>query len=80
MAFEPICRKMFPFWEKISDADKEYICQNSHIYTYPKGRNIQDSSECSGVILVRSGSLNMAKNFGFAPVFVHHFLFYVSMV
>ena len=27
--------------------------------TYPKGKNIHDGSECSGVILVRSGSLRL---------------------
>lgn len=57
--FDSIYREIFPFWEKISDADREYICQNSHGITYPKGKNVHDGSECSGVILVRSGSLRL---------------------
>lgn len=59
IAFEDIYREIFPFWEKISDGDREYICRNSHSVTYPKGKNIHDGSECSGVILVRSGSLRL---------------------
>ncbi len=57
--FEAIYREIFPFWGKISDTDRAYICQNSYIYTYPRGKNIHDGSECSGVILVRSGSLRL---------------------
>lgn len=56
---ENIYKENFPFWEKISDADREYICQNSHMLTYPKGRNIHNGEECSGVIFVRSGSLRL---------------------
>ena len=59
MNFESVYREIFPFWEKIGDADREYICQNSYAVTYPKGKNIHDGSECSGVILVRSGSLRL---------------------
>lgn len=57
--FEAVYREIFPFWEKISDTDREYICQNSYSVTYPKGKNIHDGSECSGVIFVRSGSLRL---------------------
>ena len=57
--FESIYREIFPFWEKISDTDREYICQNSYDVTYPKGQNIHDGGECSGVIIVRSGSLRL---------------------
>lgn len=57
--FESIYREIFPFWAKISEADRGYICQNSYSITYPKGKNIHDGSECSGVILVRSGSLRL---------------------
>ena len=56
---ESIYREIFPFWEKISDADREYICRNSYQVVYEKGKNIHDGSECSGVILVRSVSLSL---------------------
>lgn len=58
--FEGIYEEIFPFWRKISDVDREYICQNSHMITYPKGKNIHNGEECSGVILVRSGCLRLS--------------------
>ena len=59
IVFESIYREIFPFWEKLPDAEREYICRNSYDVTYPKGKNIHDGSECSGVILVRSGCLRL---------------------
>ncbi len=57
--FESVYKEMFPFWDSISDTDRAYVCQNSYAVTYPKGKNIHDGSECSGVIFVRSGSLRL---------------------
>ncbi|HBA68049.1 MAG TPA: Crp/Fnr family transcriptional regulator [Lachnospiraceae bacterium] len=57
--YENIYKENFPFWEKISSADREYICRNSHMLTYPKGKNIHNGEECSGVIFVCSGSLRL---------------------
>lgn len=57
--FENIYKENFPFWEKISHVDRDYICQNSYMVSYPKGKNIHNGEECSGVILVRSGSLRL---------------------
>lgn len=59
LKLEPVYQEIFPFWDKISEADRDMICQNSYAYTYPKGSNIHDGTECSGVILVRSGSLRL---------------------
>ncbi len=58
--FASVYKEIFPFWEKISETDRDYICENSYVITYSKGRNIHDGSECSGVILVRSGSLRLS--------------------
>lgn len=57
--FEPIYREIFPFWNEISDADKAFICQNSFELSYGKGTSVHDGNECSGVIIVRSGSLRL---------------------
>jgi len=57
--FEPVYREMFPFWPQITEADREYICQNSLAMTYPKGTTIHDGNGCSGVFLVRSGCLRV---------------------
>ncbi len=57
--FEAIYQEYFSFWGTIPDTDRDFICQNSQLITYPKGKNIHDGSECSGVILVRAGSLRL---------------------
>lgn len=59
MGFEAVYQDIFPFWKNISEKDREYICRNSHAVAYAKGENIHDGGECSGVILVRMGSLRL---------------------
>ena len=58
--FEPVYRKIFPFWNEIPESDREFICRNSFSLTYPKGAGIHDGNEWSGVIFVRSGSLRLS--------------------
>lgn len=57
--FESVYQEILPFWSDISESDREFICQNSFALTYPKGTNIHNGNECSGVIFVRSGSLRL---------------------
>ncbi|MBQ3045313.1 MAG: Crp/Fnr family transcriptional regulator [Clostridia bacterium] len=57
--FESVYKTVFPFWNKISDNDREYICRHSSAVTYPKGANVHDSTECSGVFFIRSGCLRV---------------------
>ena len=51
--------KTFPFWKKMSDTDKETFCRSSHYVQFKKGTNIHDGNECTGVILVKTGSLRL---------------------
>ncbi len=57
--FDPIYKELFPFWNNISEDDRDYICNNSVALTYTKGTNVHDSSECSGVFFIRSGCLRV---------------------
>lgn len=57
--FEPVFSEAFPFWSSITDEERKYICENSVALSYPKGTNIHDGTECSGVFFVRSGSLRV---------------------
>ena len=57
--FEPVYKKIFPFWEEISESDREFICSNSLALTYPKGTVVKDGDGCSGVIFVRNGCLRL---------------------
>ena len=52
-------KKTFPFWDKISDRDRETFIRSSFDMTFPKGTNIHDGNECTGVILINKGSLRM---------------------
>ena len=49
----------FPFWNNLSDIDKETMCRTAHQVQFKKGTNIHDGNECTGVILVKTGSLRL---------------------
>ena len=51
--------KSFPFWAKMSSADKETFLRSSHRVSFKRGTNIHDGNECTGVILIKSGSLRL---------------------
>lgn len=57
--FENVYKEIFTFWNEISDADRDYICRHSLTQTYPKGSNVHDGNECSGVIFVHTGCLRL---------------------
>ncbi len=57
--FETVYEKSFPFWNGISEEEREYICGNSFAVSYAKGTTIHDGTECSGVFFVRSGCLRV---------------------
>lgn len=58
-SFNLLYQKIFPFWNEISDTDKQLICENSLIKRYSGGMNIHAGNACSGVIFVVSGSLRL---------------------
>ena len=49
----------FPFWDKMSDADKDLFLRSSQSIKFKKGTNVHNGNECTGVILIRSGSLRL---------------------
>ena len=51
--------KTFPFWDKMNDYDKETFLRSSYKVSFEAGTNIHDGNECTGVILIKSGSLRM---------------------
>lgn len=57
--YNEIYSSVFPFWDQIAEDDRAYLCRNSHAVTYSQGKNIHDGNDCSGVILVRTGSLRL---------------------
>ncbi len=49
----------FPFWERLSDADRETLCRSSQKVSFGKGATIHNGTNCTGVILIKSGSLRL---------------------
>ena len=51
--------QVFPFWDKMSQIDKETFCRSSYHMNFRKGVNIHDGNECTAVIIIKSGSLRL---------------------
>ena len=50
--------KYFPFWEKLTDDQRERLCANTGEFRFRKGTNIHGLGDvCTGAIMVISGSL-----------------------
>ncbi len=57
--FDKIYSEYFPFWKNLSDPLKEQLIRSSTKVDFKKGENIHDSSECTGVILIKKGCLRV---------------------
>ena len=55
--FDELFSEAFPFWDGLSAEDKATFVRSSQKIHFGKGFTIHDGSECTGVIIVRSGSL-----------------------
>ena len=51
--------EVFSFWEKLSETDKETFLRSAQKIHFGKGETIHDGSECTGVILIKSGCLRV---------------------
>ena len=49
----------FPFWEGLSENEKTGLVRTSASVTFERGRNIHDGRECTGVIIIKSGTLRI---------------------
>ncbi len=56
---EETLSRAFPFWNDLDDKAKQTMCQQSALFSSPKGAAIHDGQECTGVILVKSGCLRV---------------------
>ena len=57
--FISLFESAFPFWNRLNDIDKETFCRSSHLMKFEKGTNVHDGNECTGVILIKTGSLRL---------------------
>ena len=49
----------FPFWDGLSEWDKNTFLHSSQLMKFPAGANVHNGGECTGVILIKSGSLRL---------------------
>ena len=49
----------FPFWSSLSEWDQKTFLLSSYEVKYNRGTTVHDGGECTGVILVKSGSLRL---------------------
>ena len=59
MEFKLFYEEYFPFWNKLTDADKEYLCENSWVAHFEKEQAVHDNTGCSGLFIVKSGKLRL---------------------
>ena len=52
-------KENFPFWDQMSPTEKETFINSSQYISFRKGTNIHNGNECTGIILIRSGSLRL---------------------
>ena len=56
---DEVFEQTFPFWGELSNMDKETFRRSTQQAKFGKGTNIHDGHECTGVIMIRSGSLRL---------------------
>ena len=52
-------RENFPFWDALSETEKDTFINSSQYISFRKGTNIHNGNECTGIILIRTGSLRL---------------------
>ena len=49
----------FPFWDHLTERDKETFISSSQHISFKKGTNIHNGNYCTGIILIKTGSLRL---------------------
>ena len=52
-------KENFPFWDDLSEIEQDTFINSSQYISFRKGTNIHNGNECTGIILIRSGSLRL---------------------
>lgn len=52
-------QKAFPFWNKITENEKNIILNNCTLQKFSAGKNIHDSTECTGILIVKKGLIRV---------------------
>lgn len=57
MEYPQIFANLFPFWGKLPAEEQQLLCKSTLPVKYKKGQIVHDGSECTGMIVVKSGCL-----------------------
>ena len=59
MNYADFYSEYFPFWNQLSDEDKNYLCTHSTTVYFDKEQAVHNNNECSGLFIVKSGRLRL---------------------
>lgn len=59
MNFETIYSDCFPFWNTLSDNDKDFLCTHFSEVYFDKEQAVHNNTECTGLYIVKSGRLRL---------------------
>ena len=57
--YETIYKERFPFWNSLSDNDKEFLCKSSSTKVFKKGEHIYDGNNYGGVVFLLNGCIRV---------------------
>ena len=49
----------FPFWDKLTEGEKEAFLNSSQKVSFKKGDNVHNGDECTGIIMIKRGVLRV---------------------
>ena len=59
MSIDQFFGEYFPFWSKLSDSDKQHLCQSSALVHFEREQSVHNNSGCSGLFIVKTGRLRL---------------------
>lgn len=57
---ETLFSRIFPFWEELSNAEREGLCASSRSVSFAKGDLVHEGGTCAGLTIVRRGSIRVS--------------------
>ena len=59
MSFEQFYQEYFPFWSKLNETDRMFLCQNSSVVHFEKEQAVHNNMGCSGLYILKNGRLRL---------------------
>lgn len=52
-------QQYYPFWDNLTDQEKDIFCSYSAVKTFKKGESINRAEQCAGFVLIKSGQMRI---------------------